>query len=137
MATRSRQERELGSGTTQDHRHVSSYRLRIDPLAEDDLSRAYRWYERQRPDLGGEFLNSVDKCFRRIVENPAAFQMVRKAARRALLARFPYCVLHRRGMGRGHSRVPPWAQESVPLGTPQLITRCFDIFRPDGKCSRY
>jgi toxin ParE1/3/4 len=92
MAPRSRQKHELGSGTTQDHRNVSSYRLRIDPLAEDDLSRAYQWYERQRPGLGGEFLNNVDKCFRRIVENPAAFQMVRKAARRALLARFPYCV---------------------------------------------
>ena len=66
--------------------------LRVQPLAEADLSQAYRWYELQRNGLGRELLQDAESCFERIARNPASFPYVRGSVRRALLKRFPYCA---------------------------------------------
>ncbi len=47
-----------------------TYRLVLQPEAEADLSEAYRWYEDQRPGLGGEFIESVEAVFERIRQTP-------------------------------------------------------------------
>ena len=60
-----------------------------------DVEVAYRWYEAQRPGLGGEFLNEVEACLERISERPLSFPAVINDARRALLRRFPYSVYFR------------------------------------------
>jgi len=40
--------------------------LRISEEAADELTDAVRWYEQQRPGLGIDFLNSVDRILARI-----------------------------------------------------------------------
>ncbi len=42
--------------------------LIVQPEAEADLAETYRWYETQRPGLGQEFLEAVDRTFERISE---------------------------------------------------------------------
>ena len=69
-----------------------SQRLRIEPLAEDDVTRAYRWYEGQQAGLGEDLLTALDECFTRVTENPSGYQVIYKGVRRALVRRFPYCV---------------------------------------------
>ena len=66
-----------------------SQRLRIEPLAEDDVTRAYRWYERQQAGLGDDLLTALDECFARVMANPSGYQVIRKGVRRALVRRFP------------------------------------------------
>ena len=61
--------------------------------AEADLLEAYRWYEQQVRDLGGEFLLCVDAVMAAIERTPKLYPVVYKGIiRRALLRRFPYGV---------------------------------------------
>src|SRR5476649_347668 len=64
----------------------------IRPLAVQDMQEAFDWYEQQKPGLGGEFLENVEKCFLSIRTSPKAFKPVKNKYRRALLKRFRYAV---------------------------------------------
>lgn len=66
--------------------------IRVAPTAQGDLRRASRWYEDQKPGLGGEFLDEVDLVFTRIGQTPLQFPEVESNVRRALLRRFPFAV---------------------------------------------
>ena len=68
--------------------------LVVRPLAEADLDEAFAWYERRSVGLGVDFLRAVDACFAAIDAAPLAYPVVYRGARRALLRRFPYAVLH-------------------------------------------
>ena len=68
--------------------------LIVQPEAEADLAEAYRWYETQRPGLGQEFLETVDRAFERIAEQPLRHATVHRDTRRTFLRRFPYVVFH-------------------------------------------
>lgn len=63
--------------------------------AEADVAEAYVWYERQRPDLGGEFREELSATLQRIAEGPEAFQIVHRNTRRAPMRKFPYSVFYR------------------------------------------
>jgi plasmid stabilization system protein ParE len=67
----------------------------LNPLAEDDLADSRRWYNRQQPGLGDEFLEEAEAAFARIQRSPEvpvpAFQDLRKV----LMNRFPYHVIYR------------------------------------------
>jgi len=67
-------------------------RLVVRDAAEADIAEAARWYERRSPGLGREFLRAVDVTFAEISRMPERYPIVRGAARRALLRRFPYAV---------------------------------------------
>jgi plasmid stabilization system protein ParE len=74
-------------------------RPRILPEAEADLLEAALWYEDQRQDLGGEFLDQALSTFAAIGKNPLRFPLYEasdnpRQLRRALLNRFPYVVLY-------------------------------------------
>jgi len=71
-----------------------AFPLIINPEAEDDLGDAYRWYEQQRPGLGGEFFECVEEVFSRIRRTPEIHAVTYKTVRQALVRRFPYVVCY-------------------------------------------
>ncbi|HXW13105.1 MAG TPA: type II toxin-antitoxin system RelE/ParE family toxin [Terriglobia bacterium] len=70
-------------------------KLLVRPAAAADIEEAYRWYERQRRGLGEEFLTGVDAMLQALAEHPAAYAVIYRETRRALLRRFPYAIFYR------------------------------------------
>jgi len=66
--------------------------MSIRRLAAADIRTTRRWYERERPGSGDEFIQELDRVFARIRRLPLQFPEVRRGARRALLRGFPYAV---------------------------------------------
>ena len=60
--------------------------------AQRDIADAAEWYEDQRQALGENFLEEIDRAFRRIAANPLQFPGIGDQVRRALLHRFPYAI---------------------------------------------
>jgi toxin ParE1/3/4 len=71
------------------------YRLLVRRPAKTDVQAAARWYERQRPGLGREFVDEVDSALNRVAENPLQYQVLHRETRRAIVHRFPYAVFYR------------------------------------------
>lgn len=61
---------------------------------EQDLSKAYAWYESHRNGLGEEFLSCVDACIQSIRRSPELHAKVHHDYRRILVRRFPYVVFY-------------------------------------------
>ena len=72
-----------------------SLRVYFRPEAETDIEEAAIWYEKQRPGLGGEFLDELRSICKTISENPAIYPVVYRSTRRALISRFPFGVYFR------------------------------------------
>lgn len=68
--------------------------LLVTVAAEEDIDRAYRWYEAERSGLGREFLNQFRSCVKTLVSSPEVHAIVSGNYRRALLRRFPYAVFY-------------------------------------------
>ena len=66
----------------------------FNPLAEQELNDAARYYELESQGLGAAFLREVERCCALIVEHPEAGHAIRGAVRRWLIARFPYAILY-------------------------------------------
>ncbi len=62
------------------------------PIAQLELDEAIGFYERQKPGLGTEFKDAVERMLGGIVAAPLRFHPVRGEIRRALLRRFPYAI---------------------------------------------
>ncbi len=71
-----------------------AFELIIEPEAELDLQEAVNWYNKQRPGLGREFLERVEKVFERIPEMPEIHSVIHRTARLALVRRFPYVICY-------------------------------------------
>lgn len=65
------------------------------PAAAADLEEAFLWYDAQRPGLGREFLDAVERTFRGVLENPRRYRVVYRDTRCAHVRRFPYGVFYR------------------------------------------
>jgi len=61
---------------------------------KQDIAEAYLWYESQRSGLGEEFLRAVEACLDTIRLRPKLSAPVHDDYRRALVLRFPYCVVY-------------------------------------------
>jgi plasmid stabilization system protein ParE len=70
------------------------HRLIIRPEARLEMAQAAAWYERQRPGLGEEFLQSFLDACKLLQENPEQFQRFDGEFRRVLLKVFPYKVVY-------------------------------------------
>jgi plasmid stabilization system protein ParE len=70
-------------------------RVRLTEEADRHLTAAAKWYERQRPGLGIEFLDQALTALPRLVEHPLRYPIVRRDIRRAPMARFPYGIYFR------------------------------------------
>jgi len=67
----------------------------VRPAAAADIENAYQWYRDKRPELGNDFLAAVRTAGSRIMENPEAYPVFHREARRIRLRRFPYSLLYR------------------------------------------
>ena len=65
----------------------------FNPLAEQELNDAARYYELESPGLGA-FLTEVQRCCDGIVEYPEAGHIVLGSIRRRRVRRFPYAILY-------------------------------------------
>jgi plasmid stabilization system protein ParE len=63
--------------------------------AQAEFDEAFDWYEGQRAGLGVDFAARVQDVFDRISANPAIHAVVFADVRKAVVARFPYCVFYR------------------------------------------
>ena len=66
----------------------------FNPLAEQELNDAAKYYELESPGLGVGFLIEVQRCCDAIVEYPEAGHVVLGLIRRRLVRRFPYALLY-------------------------------------------
>ncbi len=63
--------------------------------AEDDLQKAFEYYEAQRAALGGEMIHEFRTGLEKILAHPKAWQPLDKTYRRYRLHRFPYGIVYR------------------------------------------
>jgi plasmid stabilization system protein ParE len=64
------------------------------PGAQRDIRKARRWYNKQRPGLGNEFVDEVETKLQAICKAPFIHAVFAHDARRATLKRFPYSILY-------------------------------------------
>ena len=69
--------------------------VRLREEADRDLATAAGWYEQKRDGLGHEFLDDALFTFQKIEEQPLAYPLVHRNARRALMTRFPFGIYFR------------------------------------------
>lgn len=71
-------------------------KVTLRPDAEADVRAAVEYYDAAETDLGGEFIDELDRLLRRLSEFPRSSQQVQgfDAVRRALLRRFPFAVFY-------------------------------------------
>lgn len=60
-----------------------------------EVHEAYSWYEEQRPGLGADFLDELERTYAAIDANPARFGFVERDIREGALKRFPYAIYYR------------------------------------------
>lgn len=65
------------------------------PEAQADLLVTRDWYDRQRPGLGGQFAEAVERLFDRIEAMPELYAVVLQSVRRGKLQKFPYLIYYR------------------------------------------
>jgi plasmid stabilization system protein ParE len=66
------------------------------PEARAEFDDAYDWYESQRAGLGEAFADQVQRVLDRIIAvTPRMHAAVLGDVRKAVVARFPYCVYYR------------------------------------------
>lgn len=70
-------------------------RIRLIAAAKADMLRIWAYYEKQRPGLGGEFLDDIGIAVRLAREFPYAPPEFWKGTRRVILKRFPYGAAYR------------------------------------------
>ena len=63
--------------------------------AEVDLERAFDHYQRERPNLGLEFLDEFRRALDLMIRHPRAWQPLDDVYRRCRLHRFPFGVVYR------------------------------------------
>jgi plasmid stabilization system protein ParE len=68
--------------------------LVVRPEAEADLSEAYKWYERQRPGLGDDFLLRIEAALASIQHDPLTYACLYRDVRRKLIRRFPFGLFY-------------------------------------------
>ncbi len=64
------------------------------PLAKAEIERYARWYDEQKPGLGYEFLDEVQRILKNIAEQPLRYSKRFGSWHRANLRRFPFAVYY-------------------------------------------
>lgn len=70
-------------------------RVQLRRLARDDIQSAVAWYTERDPEVGGAFVDEVDRVLERISGRAEQFPAVHRGIRRALLKQFPYAIYFR------------------------------------------
>ena len=69
-------------------------RLIVSPLAEADITSAWRWYQIKWDVLGQRFIAQLDITLTRVSTRPELYPVVYRDIHRALLNKFPYAVYY-------------------------------------------
>lgn len=72
-----------------------SWRVIVRSEAESDLTEAARWYESQRPHLGGQFMDEMRRFIATLRATPERQPIYYRAFRRLQTDRFPYKIFYR------------------------------------------
>ena len=80
------------------------------PDARLELREAADFYDLERPGLGSEFLDEVERAIERIVQHPESSPMVLGKVRKCMVPRFPYSVVY--SLRDGVIRVSAFAHSS-------------------------
>ena len=70
------------------------YKIRLLPVAQQDLQAAKKWYNDQKANLGEEFKLQVNQEIDYIGEFPEHYQRKYKELRQSLVKRFPYAIFY-------------------------------------------
>jgi plasmid stabilization system protein ParE len=65
------------------------------PKAREDLSKAARYLEVEKPGLGRRLTDEVQNALERLSTNPNVGAEVRPGVRKLLVRRFPYSLIYR------------------------------------------
>lgn len=71
-----------------------TWRVLIRSAAERDLDEAGKWYDKQRPGLGDEFLVSIAEAFTLLEQDPQRYRVLYRDFRRILVERFSYRIFY-------------------------------------------
>lgn len=69
--------------------------IKISARAQENISSAYKHYEKQRKGLGDEFMLSLEAEFSAIDRKPDLAPNIRAQYKRTMMPRFPYNVFYR------------------------------------------
>ena len=69
--------------------------VRLTAKAEADVANAYLWCEKEREDLGLEFIRRVDEAIKQIGQHPTLYAPLIGQVRRCILKQFPYALWYR------------------------------------------
>jgi toxin ParE1/3/4 len=67
----------------------------FNPLAEQELTEAATYYEKQKTGLGLEYLEAVEQAVNCLMYYPQIGAKIRGSMRRLILPKFPYSLLYR------------------------------------------
>ncbi len=70
------------------------YKLTLQYEAIMDMREAFTWYEEQKTGLGYSFLEEVETCYQKLLENPEHYGMLNKWLRRTKVNGFPYLIIY-------------------------------------------
>ncbi len=62
--------------------------------AKDDIETALLWYEKQREDLGFEFINCIEDGEVRIKERPEMYALAYANFRACVIRKFPFSIYY-------------------------------------------
>jgi len=71
-----------------------NYTLILHPLAEEDISEAYNWYEDKLGGLGERFLAELVVCYTKLESHPERYGKSGRSFRKIILNHFPYSVVY-------------------------------------------
>lgn len=70
------------------------FEVRFREEAQQDLTKAYRWYEDQKRGLGKNFISEVEAAAKYLSRNPEAFPEKKGIFRELNLTTFPYLMIY-------------------------------------------
>jgi hypothetical protein len=73
---------------------LSSYKIEITILAEEEYSSAFHYYEQKQSGLGDKFEKETGYLIDKLKENPYLFERKYKHYREAIYKRFPYFIVY-------------------------------------------
>jgi plasmid stabilization system protein ParE len=70
------------------------YHIILKPRAILMVKEAYEWYEKQKKELGEEFLGELDTVYKKLKAHPQYYSKVKKDFRQCKLKRFPFVIIY-------------------------------------------
>lgn len=71
-----------------------SFQVIYKPLAQLEVSDAYKWYNQAHIGMGSAFLEELERTNAFLTSNPHLYPSVEQEMRRANLSRFPYSLFY-------------------------------------------